>query len=66
MPTVKQLRVMARELKVSRYSRMTKADLIRAIQSAEGNQPCFEQIPGCGQDDCLFLLECQGREPALP
>jgi len=37
-----------------------KAELIRAIQSAESNEPCFEtdQAGSCGQDDCLWRTLC--------
>lgn len=41
-------------------SRMKKEDIIRAIQTAEGNFPCFgtasaycDQEGCCWQDDCL-------------
>lgn len=63
MPTVRELRVMASDLQVTKYSRLSKVDLIHAIQTAEGNQPCFGRIDDCGQVDCLFFAECQGRKP---
>lgn len=39
---------------------LLKAELIRAIQSAEGNTPCFGQNTGaCPYDDCLWLKDCR-------
>ena len=40
--------------------RMRKAELVRAIQSAEGNEACFEtgKAPVCGQDACLWRADC--------
>lgn len=58
MPTVKDLRLMAQNLAVAGYGRLRKPDLIHAIQSAEGNSPCYQQIPDCGQEDCLFREDC--------
>jgi len=38
---------------------MKKADMIRAIQVAEGNLPCFGTAPGyCDQIDCLWRDDC--------
>ncbi|MBN2510137.1 MAG: hypothetical protein JXB03_07670 [Spirochaetales bacterium] len=44
--------------------KMKKVDLIRSIQTAEGNFPCFmTALNGeCDQMDCLWRKEClQGR-----
>jgi hypothetical protein len=49
---------MAKELKVKNYSKMKKDSLIRSIQEAEGNSPCFQRIPDCGEVHCLFREEC--------
>jgi hypothetical protein len=40
--------------------KMKKTDLIRAIQSAEGNSPCFqtEAYDTCGQKDCCWHDDC--------
>jgi hypothetical protein len=39
---------------------MKKADLVRAIQQAEGNQVCFETgvAEACGQHACLWRGDC--------
>ena len=39
--------------------RMKKVDLIRAIQSEEGNTPCFKTADtSCDQADCLWKNDC--------
>lgn len=37
-----------------------KSDLVRAIQQAEGNQPCFDTLTSgeCGQAACLWRGDC--------
>jgi hypothetical protein len=37
-----------------------KAELVRAIQEAEGNEPCFDsgKADQCGQDDCIWRDDC--------
>jgi hypothetical protein len=38
-----------------------KAELIPAIQTAEGNQPCFGRNDGsCQYGDCCFWDDCLG------
>ena len=49
---------MAKDNGVKNAAKLRKADLIREIQVAEGNNPCFEQIPGCTIEACLFRSEC--------
>lgn len=40
--------------------KMKKGELVRAIQAAEGNFPCFElgQKDACGQEECLWRADC--------
>jgi hypothetical protein len=40
---------------------MKKAELVRAIQQAEGNEACFEtgKADICGQDQCLWREDCK-------
>ena len=40
--------------------KMKKAELVRAIQSAEANAPCFNTrfSAACGQDGCLWREDC--------
>lgn len=41
-------------------AKMKKAELVRAIQIAEQNDPCFEtgQAAVCGQSECLWRADC--------
>lgn len=43
-----------------KIGKLKKAELIRAIQSAEGNDVCFEsgKAAECGQDECLWRGDC--------
>ncbi|HSH68599.1 MAG TPA: hypothetical protein VK997_01685 [Deferrisomatales bacterium] len=54
-----EIRSRARHLGIKNYSRLTKPKLIRSIQMAEGNQPCFTGIADCGQTDCCWFDDCQ-------
>lgn len=40
--------------------RMKKEELVRAIQTAEGNNACYNtgQAGSCGQDDCTWRPDC--------
>lgn len=39
--------------------KMKKAELIHAIQRAEGNNPCFGSSNGhCQYTDCCFIQDC--------
>jgi len=40
---------------------MKKAELIRTMQAAEGNEQCYEtgQSDVCGQADCLWREDCK-------
>ena len=39
--------------------RRNKAELVRSIQRAEGNFPCFGTANGqCDQTDCLWRSDC--------
>jgi len=57
---VTEIRGKARQLGMKNYSRLNKADLIRAIQVAEGHAPCYQQINDCRVEDCLWHPDCQG------
>ena len=57
--TVKDIREKARTLKVKNYARLSKEQLIRAIQAAEGNVDCYGKIADCGQMDCCWRDDCQ-------
>ena len=55
MPEIKQK---AKALGIT-PGKTKKAELIRAIQQAEGNIPCFGTSNGqCAYNDCCFLADC--------
>ena len=41
--------------------KMPKAELIRAVQTAEGNPACFGsgRAATCGEADCLWREDCE-------
>ncbi len=43
-----------------RPGKMKKEELIRAVQSAEGNNPCFGTAGGdCTNTECCFIRDCR-------
>jgi hypothetical protein len=58
------IKTIARELGV-KPGNMNKGDLIRSIQTAEGNCACFGPLEGrpCDQTECLWREDCR---PACP
>lgn len=56
---VDEIKVMAKTLNVP-IGKRRKKELIQAIQTAEGNAPCFDTgIINCGLTDCLWYDDCQ-------
>ena len=56
---MQQVRTKAKELKISNYGKMKKAELIRAIQEQEGNFSCFQSATDfCDQSACCWRPEC--------
>ena len=57
---VKELRALAKDLGIGTKN-MRRAELIRAIQLAEGNFDCFGRAKDyCDQLNCLFRKDCLG------
>jgi len=58
---MKEVRDKARTLHVKVPVGWDKASAIRAIQTAEGYQPCFGRVPyaACGQEACCFRPDCE-------
>lgn len=53
-----EVRKKAKELGL-KTARMKKEDLIRAVQAAEGNFPCFGTAVGsCDQSLCCWIEDC--------
>ncbi|MDQ6999041.1 hypothetical protein D8Y20_00400 [Mariprofundus sp. EBB-1] len=57
--TKKELLVTAKELSLKSAAKLSKNDLIHAIQIAEGNVDCFGRIENCDVTPCLYRAECQ-------
>jgi hypothetical protein len=57
---VQEIRDLARTLGLGQTGRMSKLQLIRTIQSAEGNFPCFATALDdcCDQAGCLWRVDC--------
>ncbi len=55
-----EIRTIAKERGIS-SAKLRKAELIRAIQSDEHNDPCFatEHVKCCAQTDCLWFSDCE-------
>jgi len=56
--TLKIVREKAKTLQIKYINQYRKDTLIRAIQEAEGNSPCFRNIPDCQIHGCLWRDEC--------
>ncbi len=56
---MEQIKVIAKANNV-KPGRMRKADLVRAIQTAEGNLPCFDTQTAerCSEQECLWREDC--------
>lgn len=56
--TKKILITKAEELGLVKVKSLKKTDLIHKIQTAEGNNPCFQTISDCSVEPCLYRQEC--------
>jgi hypothetical protein len=57
--TVKEILDIARKMGL-KVGKMKKADMVLSIQTAEGNNPCFQtgETNSCGQNNCLWRADC--------
>ena len=56
--TIYDIRVIAKNMGLN-PKKMNKTDLIRYIQTKEGNEPCFKKADThCDQADCLWKTDC--------
>lgn len=57
--TVTEIKKIAKEKGVT-SGKMKKQELIQAIQSAEGNIPCFmtKTANECSEESCLWRTDC--------
>ena len=60
--TLVEIKAIAKEKKV-KIGKLKKAELIKAIQIAEGNDPCFQAsfAAECTVEDCLWRKDCIGK-----
>ena len=65
---VEEIRQRANRLGIATAARIRKADLIRAIQRAEGNRECFgaDWRLGCDQLGCCWRADCLGEKVRRP
>ena len=56
---VAEIKTIAKQRKI-KTGKVTKTELVRAIQLDEGNSPCFDTNTSqiCGQDNCLWREHC--------
>lgn len=59
MMNMQEIRVLAKNLGV-KTSRLSKVNLVKTIQQAEGNFDCFSTAVDafCDRDDCLWRSDC--------
>ncbi len=56
--TVAEIKIKAKDLGIN-LGKMNKTELIHAIQTAEGNTPCYGWSNGnCPNIDCCFMEDC--------
>lgn len=57
--TLEKIKAIAQQRGI-KVSKLKKGELVRAIQSAEGNVPCFEaeNSASCGQSGCSWREIC--------
>jgi hypothetical protein len=60
-----QIQDQAKRLGFHPAAKMRKADLIRAVQTAEGNSSCFgaDWRFSCMQEDCAWRQDCLKKRP---
>jgi hypothetical protein len=56
---IAEIKTIAKQRNI-KTGKVTKTELVRAIQLDEGNSPCFDTKTSqiCGQDDCLWRGHC--------
>jgi len=56
---MEEIKAIARKHHI-KSGKATKSNLVRLIQQAEGNSPCFDSNSSkeCGQNSCLWREDC--------
>jgi hypothetical protein len=66
MRVSKKIESKAKAVGVDSKNMKNKVDLIRAIQRAEGNNPCYGSGNyDCPYTDCCFMVDCMDEKPAV-
>ena len=54
-----EIKEIARQRNI-KTGKLKKSDLVRIIQQAEGNEPCFDsgKAAQCGQEGCMWREDC--------
>lgn len=58
MPTIKEIKQIAKDRSIVFPPKMKKAEMIHTIQKQEGNTPCYAEND-CSASDCLWFKDCQ-------
>ena len=58
--TLADIKNKAKEVGVKGYTKLPKPELVKAIQTAEGNSPCYQSeiASVCGIADCMWKEDC--------
>ncbi len=59
---MQEVRDIAKKMNLSTGVGRSKQDLIRDIQTNEGNSPCYRAIEYCGVLNCLWREDCQSKK----
>ncbi len=56
-----EIKIRAKDVGLKNISKLRKGDLIRSIQAAEGNPPCFDEPwnSPCEQHGCAWKDDCK-------
>lgn len=58
MPTIKEIKRIAKDRNVILPPKIKKADMIHILQNQEGNNPCYAKSH-CETSGCLWFKDCQ-------
>ncbi len=59
---IQEVRNIAKKMHIDVSASRTKQDLIRDIQTTEGNSPCYKTISDCGIMNCLWRPDCLSKK----
>jgi hypothetical protein len=59
---LQEIKQIAKGMGISVSTGRSKEEVIRVIQTAEGNSPCYKTFSDCGIMDCLWRGDCQSKK----